>query len=160
VSLTWKRWATGYPTPINEALRQHVEGKAPKFEETLRRIVRAVLLWGQFFRKETTEVCAYVQNVHIMECEVAFEWDARKAEANYLKHGVRFAEADPVFKDDDAITITDDDSDPHEVRFVSIGMGAKERVLVVVYCHRGENIRIISARVAEPHERSQYEELR
>lgn len=30
----------GYQTLINEALRQHVEGKAPKFEETLRRIVR------------------------------------------------------------------------------------------------------------------------
>ena len=31
---------TGYQTLINEALRQHVEGKAPKLEETLRRIVR------------------------------------------------------------------------------------------------------------------------
>lgn len=34
---------TGYQTLINEALRQHVEGKAPKFEETLRRIVREEL---------------------------------------------------------------------------------------------------------------------
>ncbi len=32
--------AVGYQTLINEALRQHVEGKAPKIEETLRRIVR------------------------------------------------------------------------------------------------------------------------
>jgi uncharacterized protein (DUF4415 family) len=32
--------AAGYQTLINNALRQHVEGKAPKFEETLRRIVR------------------------------------------------------------------------------------------------------------------------
>ena len=32
--------ATGYQTLINEALRQHLEGKAPKLEETLRRIVR------------------------------------------------------------------------------------------------------------------------
>jgi uncharacterized protein (DUF4415 family) len=32
--------AMGYQTLINEALRQHVEGKAPKLEETLRRIVR------------------------------------------------------------------------------------------------------------------------
>jgi len=32
--------AKGYQTLINEALRQHVEGKAPKLEETLRRIVR------------------------------------------------------------------------------------------------------------------------
>ena len=32
--------AMGYQTLINDALRQHVEGKAPKLEETLRRIVR------------------------------------------------------------------------------------------------------------------------
>jgi uncharacterized protein (DUF4415 family) len=30
----------GYQTLINDALRQHVEGRAPKFEETLRRILR------------------------------------------------------------------------------------------------------------------------
>lgn len=32
--------AVGYQTLINDALRQHVEGKAPKLEDTLRRIVR------------------------------------------------------------------------------------------------------------------------
>lgn len=32
--------ATGYQTLINEALRRHVDGKAPKLEDTLRRIVR------------------------------------------------------------------------------------------------------------------------
>jgi len=32
--------AVGYQTLINQALRQHVDGKAPKLEETLRRIVR------------------------------------------------------------------------------------------------------------------------
>jgi uncharacterized protein (DUF4415 family) len=32
--------AIGYQTLINEALRRHVEGKAPKLEETLRRVVR------------------------------------------------------------------------------------------------------------------------
>jgi uncharacterized DUF497 family protein len=91
---------------------------------------------------------------------VSFEWDPVKAEVNFRKHGVRFAEAEPVFADDFAVTITDDASDPHELRFVSIGMGVKERVLVVVYCYRGKNIRIISARLAEAHERTQYEEFR
>ena len=33
----------GYQTLINEALRQHVEGKAPKLEETLRRVLREEL---------------------------------------------------------------------------------------------------------------------
>ncbi len=91
---------------------------------------------------------------------MAFEWDAGKAEANHRKHGVWFSESLPVFEDDEAITITNDDSDPYEVRFVSIGTGAKGRILVAVYCYRGENIRVISARVAEPHERGQYEESR
>ena len=80
---------------------------------------------------------------------MSFEWDPRKAEANIKKHGVRFAEAEPVFVDDVALTIEDDESDPHEQRFVSIGTGAKGRVLAVVYCYRGVNIRIISARPAE-----------
>jgi uncharacterized DUF497 family protein len=88
------------------------------------------------------------------------EWDPRKAEVNFKKHGVRFAEAEPVFVDDFAITITDDESSLHEQRFVSIGMGVKEKVLVVVYCYRGSKIRIISARPAEAHERRQYEEHR
>lgn len=89
---------------------------------------------------------------------MGFEWDADKAEANFRKHGVRFAESLPVFADDYAMTVTDDESDPGEQRFVSLGVGAKGRVLVVVYAYRKQNIRIISARVAEPHEREQYEE--
>ena len=91
---------------------------------------------------------------------MGFGWDAEKAEANFRKHGVRFAESIPVFEDDYAITITDDESDPHEQRFVALGLGAKGRVLVVVYSYRQQNIRIISARTAEPHEREQYEENR
>jgi hypothetical protein len=59
-----------------------------------------------------------------------------------------------------AVTIADDESDPGERRFVSIGMGAKAHVLVVVYRWRGTDIRIISARKAEAHERNQYEEDR
>lgn len=88
------------------------------------------------------------------------DWDPRKAEANFRKHGVHFPEAEPVFEDDLAITIPDEESAPDEQRFVSMGMGVKGRVLVVVYSYRREKIRIISARVAEAHERSQYEESR
>lgn len=89
---------------------------------------------------------------------MSFEWDeAGKAGINFRKHGVRMPEAIPVFDDPYAVTITDDESDPDEQRFVTIGMGAKGRLLVVVYIWRGENIRIISARPAEAHEREQYE---
>lgn len=54
----------------------------------------------------------------------------------------------------------DDESDLEEQHFVSIGAGAKNRIIVAVYCYRGENIRIISARLAEPREREQYQENR
>ena len=89
---------------------------------------------------------------------VGFEWDEEcKAGINFRKHGVRMPEAIPVFDDPYAITITDDVSDPGEQRFVTLGMGAAGRLLSVVYLWRGKNIRIISARPAEPQEREEYE---
>ncbi len=89
---------------------------------------------------------------------MGFEWDeASKAGINFRKHGVRLPEAIPVFDDPYAITITDEESDPDEHRFLTLGMGATGRLLVVAYAWRGENIRIISARPAETHEREQYE---
>jgi hypothetical protein len=71
---------------------------------------------------------------------VAFEWDPNKAAANVRKHGVQFSEAISVFSDDHAVTIKDEESDPDEQRFVTLGMGIKGRVLAVVYCYSGENI--------------------
>jgi uncharacterized DUF497 family protein len=91
---------------------------------------------------------------------MAFEWDPQKAAENFAKHQVRFAEAVPVFEDDYAIVITDDESDPDEARFVAIGTGAVARILVVIFCYRGDDIRIISARFATVDERRQYEEQR
>ena len=38
--------ATGYQTLINAALRQFLEGKAPKLEDTLRRIIREELKYS------------------------------------------------------------------------------------------------------------------
>jgi uncharacterized DUF497 family protein len=88
---------------------------------------------------------------------VPFEWDPDKALSNVRKHeGVRFEESTDVFDDPYALTISDY-SDPEEERFVTMGTGALGRVLVVVYTFRGDNIRIISARLANPGERSRYE---
>jgi len=47
-----------------------------------------------------------------------------------------------------------------EERFVTIGMDALGRILVVVYTWRGERLRLISARKATPRERSEYEGMR
>ncbi|MDD5328717.1 MAG: BrnT family toxin [Sulfuricella sp.] len=59
------------------------------------------------------------------------EFDPAKAAANLNKHGVSFAEAEPVLYDPMALTIEDDDAEG-EARFVSVGMGALGRVLTVV----------------------------
>jgi uncharacterized DUF497 family protein len=50
------------------------------------------------------------------------------------------------------------DSTPDEERFVAVGADVLGRILVVVYTHRGERIRIISARRATPSERKSYEQ--
>lgn len=83
-----------------------------------------------------------------------YEWDPAKAEANAAKHGVRFADAVTVFSDDQALTI--DDPHPEEERFVTIGMDALARLLIVIYTWRGETIRLISARKVTGSERTHY----
>lgn len=88
---------------------------------------------------------------------MAFEWDPAKATLNFRNHGVRFQEAMAVFDDPYAVAVADDEADPSEERFIGIGLGALGRILVVVYTYRGDNIRIISARLAAAHERHEYE---
>ena len=67
------------------------------------------------------------------------ECDSRKAAANLKKHGVDFADAATVLYDDSAITVRDDEAG--EERYVTIGMDALARVLVVVYTWRGSRLR-------------------
>jgi hypothetical protein len=63
-----------------------------------------------------------------------FEWDPEKARENARKHqGVRFEESRTVFDDPYAITVTDQESESFEERFVSMGMGILGRVLIVAY---------------------------
>ena len=84
-------------------------------------------------------------------------WDPAKAAQNLKKHGVRFADAVLVLDDPYALTIEDGESSPAERRWVTLGADALGRILVVVYTYRGEEIRMISARPAQPQERKQYE---
>ncbi len=85
----------------------------------------------------------------------AFEWDNDKAALNWRNHGVSFEAARDVFKDIFAIEWRDDRYGEAEDRFVTVGM-VESRLLFVAYTLRGERIRIISARNAEPHERRRY----
>jgi hypothetical protein len=92
-------------------------------------------------------------NVHTIQTR--YQWDLEKAKSNYKKHGVYLADAVAVFSDDLAITIDDDYQD--EQRFITLGMDAFGRILIVVDTWHDDNIRIISARKATPRERKQYE---
>jgi uncharacterized DUF497 family protein len=90
-------------------------------------------------------LCAY-------NCSMEIVWDLEKATANPKRHdGVTFEEAKQVLFDPFALTHEDHDA-LNEQRFVTLGMGAKGRILVVVYSHRGETIRLISP------QRRRYEE--
>lgn len=86
--------------------------------------------------------CAYNKGM-------AYQWDNDKAATNLSKHGIDFA-------DDLAVTVSEEQFD--EEQFITIGIDALGRVLVVVYTWRGNEIRLISARKATRSERKQYEE--
>jgi len=89
---------------------------------------------------------------------VRFEWDDKKSRLNHKKHGVRFDEAKTVFCDPLTLTVFDSDHSDAECRFLDIGRSDQGRLLVVAYTERGRNVRLISARLALPSERKQYEE--
>ena len=87
-----------------------------------------------------------------------FEWDRRKAADNLRKHGVPFHEAATVFDDPLAITFPDPDHSENESRWLSFGVSAEERLLVVAHAEAGDTIRVVSARRATRKERMIYEE--
>jgi uncharacterized protein len=87
-----------------------------------------------------------------------FSWDPRKAAANLRKHGVAFEEASTAFGDPLSITVPDPDHSADEERFVLIGVSRQHRLLVVVHGERSEEeVRLISARLANRRERRDYE---
>jgi uncharacterized DUF497 family protein len=88
---------------------------------------------------------------------VRFEWDPGKARTNLSKHRVDFADATAVFEDPRGLTR--DDAHPREDRFVTLGLDALGRLLVVCWTPRGkDDIRIISARRATRPESHQYQQ--
>lgn len=87
-----------------------------------------------------------------------FSWDTHKAAGNIHKHGVTFEEAVTAFGDRLSITISDPDHSVEERRFLLLGLSDRNRLLVVAHVERGDDTRIISARLATRRERIKYEE--
>ena len=86
-----------------------------------------------------------------------FEWDPAKAELNLRKHRIDFETAAKVF-DDPFRSETDELDDDDVIRFNVTGM-VEGRLLVVTFTMRDEVYRIISARLADRHERREYHEV-
>ena len=90
---------------------------------------------------------------------MVFKWDPNKAAANLKKHAIDFHEAATVLNDTLSSTFPDaDHSTLLDPRFITIDMSRRRRILVVVHGEELNRVRIISARLATPHERRFYEE--
>jgi len=89
-----------------------------------------------------------------------FEWDENKNRLNQHKHGVSFEDAKMVFDDPLQISKLDYRFSYFEERWITLGSSKNSQLLVVVnlfFTHDGEEIiRIISARNANPKERTRY----
>ncbi len=89
---------------------------------------------------------------------MTFEWDNTKAGVNRKKHGVSFEEAETVFADFLSVTINDPLHSVNEERYVTVGMSARGRLLVVAHTDENDTIRIISPRTATKKEKKEYEQ--
>ena len=94
-------------------------------------------------------------DVHFTLGSDAFVWDAVKAQLNQRKHGVRFEEAAQVSGDPFLVLVEASRKD--EARDAAIGFDASARLLFVVHVEIEDvAIRIISARLAEQKEETEY----
>ncbi len=90
-----------------------------------------------------------------------FEWDDKKAESNFRKHGIWFEEAALAF--DDPLAVSEQDRiENGEQRWQTIGMAGGCLLLLVAHTVRFEEqgievVRIISARRVDRKERRRYE---
>lgn len=83
-----------------------------------------------------------------------FEWDPVKKAKNLRKHGIDFEDAKRVFKDPKALVV--ENPHPDEERWKITGEMSPHIVVVIFTEIYDEKIRIISARLAEPHEARNY----
>jgi len=87
-----------------------------------------------------------------------FDWDESKAQANLAKHGVTFDEAKSIFADPFYVDFYDPDHSDEEERYIIIGQSQRQRLLVVSYTERQQQVRLISAREATRREKQAYAE--
>jgi len=85
---------------------------------------------------------------------VKFTWDEAKRQANIVKHGFDFADAEKVFAG--PMVLLEDDRDAYAEQRM-IGIGLLDQVVVLIVHVEGEKvIRIISMRKADSDETDLY----
>lgn len=83
-----------------------------------------------------------------------FTWDPEKRLSNLRKHGLDFAEAERVFSGQ-TLTIPDRRFAYGEARFSTMGLMG-DAVVVIIHAETDDEIRVISMRKAERHEREKF----
>jgi uncharacterized protein len=85
---------------------------------------------------------------------ISFEFDETKSQANLLKHGINFIDAQALWDDPSLLEIPANTED--EPRYLMIGLiQGKHWSAIVTY--RGSNVRLISVRRARTEEVALYE---
>lgn len=88
---------------------------------------------------------------------IKFEWDEGNLDKSYRKHGIAPKEAEEIFVNDEFFVIPDVKHSQVEKRFIGLGKTAAGEKLFVVFTHRRNKIRIISARRIHRKEVKRYE---
>ena len=86
-----------------------------------------------------------------------YEWDDKKCESNFAKHGLDFAEAGKVIENPESITTDDVKHSLFECRRLTIGYLDNILCTAVIHTKRNLKIRIISFRPASKKERQYYD---
>ena len=84
---------------------------------------------------------------------VSFEWDEGNVDKNWEKHGVRATECEEIFFNWPLLVQDDPRHSRSEARCYALGQTHAGRQLFVVFTHRGDRIRVISARDMSRRER-------
>ena len=85
---------------------------------------------------------------------ITFEFDEAKSQANLLKHGINFVDAQALWDDPGLLEIPAKTED--ELRYLMIGLISRKHWSAVI-TYRGTNIRLISVRRSRTEEVALYE---
>ena len=85
---------------------------------------------------------------------ITFEFDGTKSQANLLKHGIHFIDAQALWDDPNLLEIPANTED--EPRYLMIGLIQNKHWSAII-TYRGSNVRLISVRRSRTEEVALYE---